>query len=173
MFSRKRRALVALQLREDGRWIPGKKPGAAYSSAGKKAAAGTKARMGKMARAGKAPVATKAGAGTAGAGTKTRAGKAAAATAAAAGTAAAGTPPALTPKVEVTEEEPAPGPLLPYPPGFGPKVEDGGASHSTPPPPAAGKGPSNASQVILAMKYTSFVRCKSSESVHILIYEKE
>ena len=86
-----------------------------------------------------------------------------------------GTPPALTPKVEVTEEEPAPGPLLPYPPGFEPKVEDGGASHSTPPPlpPAAGKGPSNASQVILAMKYTSFVRCKSSESVHILIYEKE
>ena len=108
-------------------------------------------------------------------GTKTRAGKAAAATAAAAGTAAAGTPPTLTSKVEVTEEEPAPGPLLPYPPGFEPKVEDGGASHSTPPPlpPAAGKGPSNASQVILAMKYTSFVRCKSSESVHILIYEKE
>jgi len=164
MSPRKRRALVALQLREDGRWIPGKKPGAAYSSAGKKAAAGTKA------RAGKAPAATKAAAGT-----KTRAGKAAVATAAAAGTAAAGTPPALTPKVEVTEEEPAPGPLLPYPPGFGPKVEDGGASHSTPPllPAAAGKGPSNASQVILATKSTSFVRCKSSESVHILIYEKE
>ena len=164
MSPHKRRALVTLQLREDGRWIPGKKPGAAYSSAGKKAAAGTKA------RAGKALAATKAAAGTAAAGTRTRAGKAAAA-----GTAAAGTPPALTPKVEVTEEEPAPGPLLPYPPGFEPKVEDGGASHSTPPPlpPAAGKGPSNASQVILAMKYTSFVRCKSSESVHILIYEKE
>ena len=145
--------MVALQLREDGRWIPGKKPGAAYSSAGKKAAAGTTACAGKKARAGKALAATKA----------------------AAGTAAAGTPPALTPKVEVTEEEPAPGPLLPYPPGFGPKVEDGGASHSTPPPPppAAGKGPSNASQVILATKSTSFVRCKSSESVHILIYEKE
>jgi len=166
--------LVALQLREDGRWIPGKKPGAAYSSAGKKAAAGTKACAGKKARAGKADAATKARAGTAGTGMKTRAGKAAAATAAAAGTAAAGTPPTLTSKVEVTEEEPAPGPLLPYPPGFRPKVEDGGASHSTPPPPpAAGKGPSNASQVILATKSTSFVRCKSSESVHILIYEKE
>ena len=147
MSPRKRRAFVALQLREDGRWIPGKKPGAAYSSAGKKAAAGTKA----------------------------RAGKALAATKAAAGTAAAGTPPALTPKVEVTEEEPAPGPLLPYPPGFGPKVEDGGASHSTPLPlpPAAGKGPSNASQVILATKSIGFVSCKSSESLHILIYEKE
>jgi len=98
-------------------------------------------------------------------GTKTRAGK----------EATASLTLALTPKVEVTEEEPAPGPLLPYPPGFRPKVEDGGASHSTPPPPppAAGKGPSNASQVILAMKSTSFVRCKSSESVHILIYEKE
>jgi len=170
MSPRKRRALVALQLREDGRWIPGKKPGVAYSSAGKKAAAGTKAHAGKKACAGKALAATKAAAGT-----KTRAGKAAAATAAAAGTAAAGTLPALTPKVEVIEEEPAPGPLLPYPSGFGPKVEDGGASHSTRPPPAAaaGMGPSNASQVILATKSTSFVRCKSSESVHILIYEKE
>ena len=147
----------------------------AYSSTGKKAAAGTKARVGKKAHAGKADAATKAGAGTAGARMKTRAGKADAATAAAAGTAAAGTPPTLTSKVEVTEEEPVPGPLLPYPPGCRPKVEDGGASHSTPPPPppAAGKGPSNASQVILAMKSTSFVRCKSSESVHILIYEKE
>ena len=134
MSPRKRRALVALQLREDGHWIPGKKPDAAYSSAGKKAAAGTKARAGKKACARKAPAATKAGAGMAGVGTKTRAGKADAATV------AAGTPPALTPKVEVTEEESAPGPLLPYPPGFGPKVEDGSASHSTPtppPPPAA------------------------------------
>ena len=97
MSSRKRRALVALQLREDGRWIPGKKPGAVYSSAGKKAAAGTAAgagiaataRMaaaGRKARAGKPPTVTKADVGTAGAGTKTHAGKAAAATAAAAGT---------------------------------------------------------------------------------------
>ena len=106
----------------------------------------------------------------AGAGTKTRAGKAAVATAAAAGTAAAGRTtragkevvassiPALTPKVEVTEEEPASGPLLPYPRGLGPKVEDSSASHSTPPappPPAppVGEGPSNASQVIRSLQY--------------------
>ena len=104
--------------------------------------------MGTKTRAGKAAVATKAASGTVGAGRTTPAGK----------EVAASSTPALTPKMEVTEEAPAPGPLLPYPPGFDPKVEDGGASHSYLPPlgfpttPPPGEGPSNASRVIRSLQ---------------------
>ena len=58
MSSRKRRALVALQLREKGRWVPGKKPGCEGTTTPKKARAGTK------------PTTKKAGAGKADAGKK-------------------------------------------------------------------------------------------------------
>jgi len=64
MSSRKRRALVALQLREKGKWVPGKKEEAQLPQVPKP----TPARAGTKAGSGKAAAGMKAGAGKAGAG---------------------------------------------------------------------------------------------------------